>query len=423
MPFKLVVQSPRDKSRGEPCERSFDQDKVMIGRGRTSDLLLGDPQLVVSSRHAEIRQTAHHFVLVDMGSTNGTIINGKRLDAGNEHPLHQGYQIRIGDFLLQFYPVHQPEPQQPIAADLRQMATYSFDRADMYEEVVQQLRRLYGGLRQRETQERETLMVEALREAVRRLDAVQAERLLEYVEAAFPESEYQQQRVSRGSLRASTAPSSDESCAAQAAYDGLVTLARKYFKDLDTPVSSEFVKRVIRQMDRVLEVTFNSLADAVRGRRQFAREFEVEATRILSWAPNPIKLADSGHEIGEYLLDVRKREANLEAAVSDLEGVFRDLALHQVGLIAGFRECLQGLLNQLNPASFESEARAEALKLGPMKVPFRLSPFARRVAWNRYKQKYQKLTEEEVKVFETILAPHFSKGYLSVQKKKKKAHS
>jgi predicted component of type VI protein secretion system len=37
-------------------------------------------------------------------------------------------------------------------------------------------------------------------------------------------------------------------------------------------------------------------------------------------------------------------------------------------------------------------------------------------AWRRFVEKHRQLTEEEVKVFERILAPHFAKGYLSVHK-------
>jgi hypothetical protein len=42
-------------------------------------------------------------------------------------------------------------------------------------------------------------------------------------------------------------------------------------------------------------------------------------------------------------------------------------------------------------------------------------------AWRRYKEKHRQMTEEEVKVFERILAPHFTKGYLSVHKARKRA--
>ena len=41
-------------------------------------------------------------------------------------------------------------------------------------------------------------------------------------------------------------------------------------------------------------------------------------------------------------------------------------------------------------------------------------------AWQRFLEKYRQLTEEEVRVFEQILAPHFAKGYLSIQKTRRR---
>jgi hypothetical protein len=58
-----------------------------IGRSPECDLSLGD--LTVSWRHAELRHTGEAWVLVDLGSTNGTRVNGWRADSG--------FTIRAGD--------------------------------------------------------------------------------------------------------------------------------------------------------------------------------------------------------------------------------------------------------------------------------------------------------------------------------------
>jgi predicted component of type VI protein secretion system len=99
--------------------------------------------------------------------------------------------------------------------------------------------------------------------------------------------------------------------------------------------------------------------------------------------------------------------------VKDLESVFQDLALHQMGLMAGLRACLRGILSELDPDSIEKAAKEERGKLPGL--PWTLSA----EAWNRFKEKHRELSEEEVKVFERILAPHFASGYLSIQKGKK----
>jgi predicted component of type VI protein secretion system len=40
-------------------------------------------------------------------------------------------------------------------------------------------------------------------------------------------------------------------------------------------------------------------------------------------------------------------------------------------------------------------------------------------AWSAFKNKHQQFSEEEVRLFETILAPYFVRGYLAVQKTKR----
>jgi hypothetical protein len=58
-----------------------------IGRSPDCDLPLGDP--TVSWLHAELRRTADGWVLVDLGSRNGTRVNGWRADSG--------FTVRAGD--------------------------------------------------------------------------------------------------------------------------------------------------------------------------------------------------------------------------------------------------------------------------------------------------------------------------------------
>jgi pSer/pThr/pTyr-binding forkhead associated (FHA) protein len=59
----------------------FDLTKEIatLGRDVASDIVLGDPE--VSRQHARLTRTPGGYVLEDLGSTNGTFINGERLSA------------------------------------------------------------------------------------------------------------------------------------------------------------------------------------------------------------------------------------------------------------------------------------------------------------------------------------------------------
>ena len=73
------------------------KEPVVIGRLSTSDVVLSDSN--VSRRHAEIRRDADKWVLVDLGSTNGTVVNGK---LAREHPLKNGDKLTFGKTELVF---------------------------------------------------------------------------------------------------------------------------------------------------------------------------------------------------------------------------------------------------------------------------------------------------------------------------------
>jgi pSer/pThr/pTyr-binding forkhead associated (FHA) protein len=53
----------------------------------------------VSRRHAELRRAAEGWTIVDLGSTNGTTVNGK---TAKEHRLQNGDRIGFGTSELRF---------------------------------------------------------------------------------------------------------------------------------------------------------------------------------------------------------------------------------------------------------------------------------------------------------------------------------
>jgi hypothetical protein len=68
-----------------------------LGRSRQNTLVLPDPH--ISRSHARIDLEEHGFVLVDLESTNGTLVRGRRVA---RHPLEPGDRLQIGSSLLEF---------------------------------------------------------------------------------------------------------------------------------------------------------------------------------------------------------------------------------------------------------------------------------------------------------------------------------
>ena len=92
-PRIVVVESPGASMR----QLLLTTDVATIGRGADVELRLADTG--VSRRHAEIRREGDDVVLLDLGSTNGTQVNGRAVERVRLTP---GDRITLGRSVLTF---------------------------------------------------------------------------------------------------------------------------------------------------------------------------------------------------------------------------------------------------------------------------------------------------------------------------------
>ncbi len=90
----LVVQ----RGPGAGSRYLLDTELSTVGRHPESDIFLDD--ITVSRRHVEFRREDKTFRVHDVGSLNGTYLNGDRVD---DAVLQNGDEVRIGKFRLIFF--------------------------------------------------------------------------------------------------------------------------------------------------------------------------------------------------------------------------------------------------------------------------------------------------------------------------------
>lgn len=95
--FRLIVR------RGPQPNQIYPLDKPVqtLGRDITNDIVINDPE--VSRHHCRLTQGGGGFTLEDLGSTNGTFINGQRLSGAR--PLAPGDMIGLGETVTLAYEV------------------------------------------------------------------------------------------------------------------------------------------------------------------------------------------------------------------------------------------------------------------------------------------------------------------------------
>ena len=79
----------------EGLEVPVDRDWVVIGRGRGADIVISEPTM--SRSHAAIGFDGERFFVQDLGSTNGTRVNGKR---AQKIPIKSGDDVQLGKLQL-----------------------------------------------------------------------------------------------------------------------------------------------------------------------------------------------------------------------------------------------------------------------------------------------------------------------------------
>ena len=96
-PARLVVVASPTLARGA----SFEAGPVPLSIGRARDntaALDGDD--FASAHHARVEAQRDGIWLIDLDSTNGTFVNGERMNG--RHRLHDGDVVRIGQTELRF---------------------------------------------------------------------------------------------------------------------------------------------------------------------------------------------------------------------------------------------------------------------------------------------------------------------------------
>lgn len=132
MPTVVIERGPRSGT-------TFPFDKsVLIGRNAGPDTHLPLEHGSVSRRHATIVKVESEFMIVDLGSANGTLVNGERISKPT--PLKADDRITVGACLLRYVPDASPFAQPaPSTASSGGISVHDEDTPALQRHVVLRL--------------------------------------------------------------------------------------------------------------------------------------------------------------------------------------------------------------------------------------------------------------------------------------------
>lgn len=105
MPITVVLHgsAPRknavDAEDPPPTRLTFDAPRIVVGRGESCEVRL--PDRSVSHRHMSLRQRGGEVLVVDEGSTNGTVVERVAIGAQSTRVVRDGDLVRVGRVFLE----------------------------------------------------------------------------------------------------------------------------------------------------------------------------------------------------------------------------------------------------------------------------------------------------------------------------------
>ncbi len=129
--YQITVRSGPEPGKTFPLER----EELFMGRDLANDITISDPE--VSRRHARFIMQEENILLEDLGSTNGTFLNGERISTPQQ--LRPGDVVTLGENIVLVFEKSQYDPDATVvsSAAAKPVQTAAQPRQRSYQQPAQ----------------------------------------------------------------------------------------------------------------------------------------------------------------------------------------------------------------------------------------------------------------------------------------------
>jgi type VI secretion system protein ImpI len=393
-----------DSQTSQSFEAAFERFPVRIGRNQLNDLPIDRPY--VSQFHAAIELNGRQICVRDLGSTNGTVVRGRKLVRDEPTDITSQPEVQIGPVLIRLSvkDVDLSETQGDrkvsvldigtpagvaLAEQRRQKAPPGHE-----DPFIRQLEPYIESYRQgwanvyRLVYEHITRLQPDIRTAY-------LKRLLVEHPTIAQEADFQKVAQYYGVA----SHDHGELTNVSAAYAAVIELSRQLAPDVpppDDPIKVLAFARRLRDAFVVFLKCFVSLRDGYN-------EFEAEVLRKerMEEQGNRVGAAKDHRALGDVLFAA---DAPSEQNCRNLHEIFVEVMTHQVALLNGVMEGVKQLLTTLSPQAIERTYEQKGKKGGL---------FSNRYEglWETYQTVHGDYLGEDKETFLIIFGPQFSRAY------------
>jgi type VI secretion system protein ImpI/type VI secretion system protein len=429
MPLLLRVYAPPDADE----ERLIEVDaSLRVGRGPDNDLVLPDPDRLLSKSHCQILREGAGYVLFDT-SANGTFMNDRRerLTHGAAMPLAVDDAIYIGSYTLSVVSVVVPHDDQATAVPRRALLGPISDAPPRVgpEPPREEIDDLLAGMQPEPGASVEDFLTDVRPDEwdgpQARSDHTSADS--DSLSTTAPQKEaipddwdplasIATQHSAKTSAPSAPQPDTnpfDEPPAPSTAPAPIAHGGQQEPTDvlaacgLDTANLSEARARIAAERaGRILRITIDGLLQILSVRSVAKQEFGIERTVITRGANNPMKFVNTVDEALQMLL-CRDTPGFLPAEDAVRQTV-NDIQSHQLALLTAVQVAFTDALRQLDPDTIE--AAVPHLSADP------LIPTLRKArAWDHFRARFTEL-DRSLGDRRELFGSEFARAYAATQR-------
>ncbi len=371
----------------------------------------------MSGWHAVIRFDNAKARFFDLGSTNGSLYEGRRVEVGQSVPIEPSATVVLGDLELimshgatTVIPQHAPSGGTqpgggPPQAQGGWMQAPDTSESAAAGEIDPNAAVDPGGRPALNAHQTAHVPMHQIHNALAALrphhDAVhdariQFEQELRSQLAALPNYAREQAEdfIRREFARSSPGVGAESAPTAfSGGYGSLTEFAEHLLPEVPPPKTEREMQQFLHRVRDVLEISAKGLVELQRGQEQFGREMGVKAIKEFT----PLHVAQTSAEMLGHLLDFRHSGPE---RVAQLAGLFADTMIHQVALLNGVAEGGRALLSRLDPDEIERSVKGwgnQATK-----------------KWEQFVALYRSVMADDRVMTEMLFGPEFAKAYAEV---------
>lgn len=342
MTLVLLGIALNDEPMSQPLVGRFDERGGTLGRSETATFTLPDPERIISRSQAEIVHRDAVYWIENVSGARPMLHNGRALSAGMRVLLREGDELRVGGYTL--------------------VVAFEDDPASA-------------------TVLRGRTLVMAHDE----------------VRASPP--------ATASAAAVNAAPATPVLTQSAPTGAGADELWRSFLRgaELDSLGAQPASAETFAAIGAMLRIAVTGIHQLIAMRAAAKDEIHAQMTMLMARGNNPLKFAADPAMALQLLLQPPVR-GFLEGSVA-LQDAMNDLQAHQVGMVAGMRSAVEGVLDRIDPAVLKTRLSSKSVfdSLLPANRKARL--------WELFEQQYGTLREEAREEFQRFLGESFRSAY------------